>query len=179
MTATPEPARPSEPKLATRVEAAMDKKIILLVEAEILIRHPLAEYLRGCGYRVVEAVDAGEAQLVLEEGELEIDVVLLDISEPSGKSFALAAWIQGNLPQLDVLRAGTVAKIVDRATDLCDQQPDVPRPYDHKFVDDRIRRLLAERERRRQEGGQLVREAQTKAISRRPPGMRMARRFGN
>jgi DNA-binding response OmpR family regulator len=128
----------------------MDKKVILLVEAEILIRHPLAEYLRDCGYRVVEAVDANEARLVLDKREPEIDVVLLDVSEATGRGFALAGWLRDNLPQIDVLRAGTLGGVVDQATDLCQQQPDVPRPYDHKFVEARIRRLLAERAQRRQ-----------------------------
>lgn len=130
----------------------MDKKVILLVETEILIRHPLAEYLRDCGYRVIEAVDTAEARLVLDRGELAIDVVLLDVSEPTGSGFALAGWIRDNLPRVDVLRAGTVGGVVDQATDLCRDQPDVPRPYDHKFVEARIRRLLAERAQRRQSG---------------------------
>jgi DNA-binding response OmpR family regulator len=130
----------------------MNKKVIVLVEAEILIRHPLAEYLRDCGYRVVEAVDADEARQVLDRGELAIDVVLLDVSEPTGRAFALAGWIRDNRPQVDVLRAGTVGGAVDQATDLCREQPDVPRPYDHKFVEERIRRLLAERAQKRSSG---------------------------
>jgi DNA-binding response OmpR family regulator len=137
----------------------MNKKVILLVEAEILIRHPLAEYLRDCGYRVIEAVDTEEARLVLDGSEQEIAVVLLDVSEPMGKGFALAGWIRDNRPQVDVLRAGTVGGVVDQATDLCQQQPDIPRPYDHKFVEERIRRLLAEREQRRQSGAESRRIA--------------------
>jgi DNA-binding NtrC family response regulator len=137
----------------------MNKKVIVLVEAEILIRHPLAEYLRDCGYRVVEAVGAEEARLVLDRSELAIEVVLLDVSEATGGGFALAGWIRDNLPQVDVLRAGTVGGVVDRATCLCHEQPDIPRPYDHKFVEERIRRLLAEREQRRQSGEELRRTA--------------------
>lgn len=137
----------------------MEKKVILLVEADILIRHPLAEYLRGCGYLVVEAIDAGEARVVLDKGELAIDLALLDVSEGTGRNFALAAWIKENQPDIEVLRAGTVGGAVDQAQDLCSQQPDVQRPYDHKLVEDRIRRLLAERDRRRLQRGKLLREA--------------------
>jgi DNA-binding response OmpR family regulator len=130
----------------------VNKKLILLVEAEILIRHPLAEYLRDCGYRVAEAVDAKEARLVLDRGEFEFDVVLLDVSDAAGEGFALARWLRDNLPQVDVLRAGTVGGVINQASDLCRQQPDIQRPYDHKLVAERIRRLLAERAHRRQSG---------------------------
>jgi DNA-binding response OmpR family regulator len=30
---------------------------VLIVEQDVLVRHPLAEYLRERGYRVVEATD--------------------------------------------------------------------------------------------------------------------------
>lgn len=144
--------RPAGTEPPGRRYRRMDKRVILLVEAEILIRHPLAEYLRDCGYRVVEAVNPTEARLVLDKRELEIDVVLLDVSEATGKGFELAGWIRGNAPQVDVLCAGSVGGAVGQATDLCRQQPEVARPYDHKFVEERIRRLLAERAQRRQPG---------------------------
>lgn len=137
----------------------MEKKIILLVEADILVRHPLAEYLRGCDYLVVEAINAEEARLVIDKGELAIDLALVDVSEGTGRNFALTGWIRENRPEIEVLRAGTVSRALDEAQELCSQQPDVQRPYDHKRVGDRIRRLLAERARRRSEGGKLLREA--------------------
>jgi CheY-like chemotaxis protein len=34
---------------------------ILVVEDDVLIRMPIAQYLRDCSYRVVEAVSADEA----------------------------------------------------------------------------------------------------------------------
>ena len=39
--------------------------IILVVENDVLIRMPLAEYLRERGYRVFEAADVAEAKAVL------------------------------------------------------------------------------------------------------------------
>ena len=136
----------------------MEKKIILLVEADILIRHPLAEYLRGCDYLVIEAIDAQEARLVIDKGERSVDVALLDISEETGRNFALAGWMRENRPEIEVLRAGTIGRAVDQAQELCSEQPDLQRPYDHKLVADRIRCLLAERERRT-EDGKLLRKA--------------------
>ena len=37
------------------------QETILLVEDEVLVRMPIAQYLRDCGYKVVEAVNADEA----------------------------------------------------------------------------------------------------------------------
>ena len=41
-----------------------EQEHILIVEWDILIRHPLAQYLRECGYKVLEAVDDAEARSV-------------------------------------------------------------------------------------------------------------------
>ena len=57
----------------------MNKPCVLLVDAEELVRTPLAEYLRECGYRVLEAINAKEAQRLLSEGSQTIDIVLADI----------------------------------------------------------------------------------------------------
>jgi DNA-binding NtrC family response regulator len=120
---------------------------ILIVEADIRIRHPLARYLRGCGYAVVEAADAEEARALLSQGKAVINIVLAD-ANPSGDSgFVLAHWIRQNHPQVKVILAGTVAKAAEKAGDLCEDGPAVSRPYDHKSVLDEIRRSLAQRGR--------------------------------
>jgi DNA-binding response OmpR family regulator len=40
----------------------MSDATVLLVEAEILARGPLAEYLRSCGYNVIEVTGGDEAR---------------------------------------------------------------------------------------------------------------------
>jgi len=40
----------------------MELETILVLEKDILVRQPLAKYLRDCGYRVLEAVDDDEAR---------------------------------------------------------------------------------------------------------------------
>jgi DNA-binding response OmpR family regulator len=120
---------------------------ILLVENDILVRHPLAEYLRECGFRVVEASDPDEARHLLEDGSIAVDVVLADIGRQHGNGFALATWIRTNFPNVDVVLPGTVAKAAEKAGDLCEDGPAVAKPYDHQLVLDRIRRLRAARDR--------------------------------
>jgi DNA-binding NtrC family response regulator len=119
---------------------------LLIVEADILIRHPLAEYLRECGYRVFEAIDADEARQIIEsDGETEI--VLADADMAGG--FAFAAWLRREHPKIKVVLAGNVVVAAEKAGDLCEDGPNLAKPYDHKMVLDYIRRLLALRQSRR------------------------------
>jgi DNA-binding response OmpR family regulator len=127
----------------------MNDPCVLLVDAEELVRTPVAEYLRECGYRVLEAINSEEAQRLLSEGSQAIDIVLADIQTLGGTGFAFAAWVRQKKPGLRVLSAGTIAAAARTAGDLCEEDPPLRKPYDHQVVLDRIRRLLAERDRNR------------------------------
>ena len=77
--------------------------IVLVVEDEILIRAPVAEYLRRLRYTVVEAADAAEAIAVFVSGEL-IDVVICDVDMPGTMDgLGLARWINRHHAALPVL----------------------------------------------------------------------------
>jgi DNA-binding NtrC family response regulator len=126
-----------------------NKPAILIVDSDILVRNPLAEYLRECGYYVLEASSASEARTIISESEASVDAVLVDITGPGEGGFALASWIRADYPQLEVALAGTVDKATEKAADLCQEGPALSKPYEHQFVRDHIRRLLAARDRRR------------------------------
>lgn len=118
---------------------------VLVVEDEVLIRLVIAEYLRDCGYKVVEAANADEALLVLQQTDRRVDIVFSDIEMPGGMDgFALAQWVRTNRPGVEVILAGSVTRAVNAASDLC-EQGSVPKPYEPQTVHDRIRRLLASR----------------------------------
>jgi DNA-binding response OmpR family regulator len=122
---------------------------VLVVEDDVLIRMTIAEYLRNCGFRVIEAVDGDEAVVVLEQSGLAVGVVF-SIVEMAGPmdGFALKRWVRERYPELPVILAGTLARAIDAAADLCKSGPDLAKPYEPQLVLDRIRRLLAERARR-------------------------------
>jgi DNA-binding NtrC family response regulator len=119
---------------------------ILLVECDIIVRNPLAEYLRSCGYRVLEAVNAAEARELLGAAD-DIILVLADGDVPEAGGFALQAWICKNYPDIEVILAGSITRAVEKAGDICKAGPAVSRPYHHQSVLDTIRRLLAARQR--------------------------------
>ncbi len=116
-------------------------------EADVLIRSPLAEYLRECGFLVLEASGAGEARQLLSGSSRRIDIVLVDIDAAGEDGFVLAGWLRANHPDIEVSLAGTVGKAVEKAGELCQEGPALSKPYDHKFVLDHIRQMLALRNR--------------------------------
>jgi DNA-binding NtrC family response regulator len=131
------------------IEKPHFQETILLVEDEVLVRVPIAQYLRDCGYRVIEAVNAEEAMTVLSHKETVVDVVFSDIEMPGAvDGFGLAKWIREHRPGLDVLLAGTINRTVENAKQLC-AQGSVPKPYDAEIVHNHIKRLLAARKTRK------------------------------
>ncbi|MGB6540836.1 MAG: response regulator [Xanthobacteraceae bacterium] len=118
---------------------------ILVVEDDVLIRMPIAQYLRDCGYRVIEAVNADEAMTVLLHRDTVVDIVFSDIEMPGTiDGFGLAKWIREHRPGTEIVLAGTVPRSVDAAKELCEAGP-LPKPYEAQAVHDHIRRLLAVR----------------------------------
>ena len=121
---------------------------VLIVEDEVLIRMAVADYLRDCGYRVVEAGNGDEAVSLLKT-DAEVDVVFSDVNLPGGiNGFALAQWIRRERPGLRTILTSGIVRAAREAHDLCEEGPLVEKPYDHREVERRIRSLLASRARR-------------------------------
>jgi CheY-like chemotaxis protein len=121
---------------------------VLVVEPDLLVRAPLTEYLRHCGYRVFEAVNADEALVVLEHGKVRMDVILSAIEMPgSMNGFQLSQYVRSHHPVIGVILAGTVQRAADAAADLCESGPNLMKPYDAQVVVRRIKQSLAERDR--------------------------------
>ena len=123
---------------------------VLVVEDEVLIRMVIAQYLRDCGYRVIEAASADEAVIVLKQSELRIDAVLSDVEMPGTMDgFGLARWVRQNRAGLEVILVGSPARAADAAADLCESGPAFAKPYEPRAVVDQIRRLLGQRTSRK------------------------------
>ncbi|MEY9593614.1 DNA-binding response OmpR family regulator [Bradyrhizobium yuanmingense] len=125
----------------------MQTATVLIVEQDVLVRHPLAEYLRECGYRVVEATHHDEARACLEGEKHRIDVALIDVGGPTGLGFTLSAWIRNTHPAVKTMLGATVGKVLALAGDLCDEGPQAAKKLNYRPVLDHIRQLLATRKR--------------------------------
>ena len=119
--------------------AAAEEDSILLVDSDAIGRALIADYLRGCGYRVVEAGTLADSKLALEQQEVDLAVVDVELRDESG--FELAAWIRGNRPQIRVILTGSIERAANLAADLCDEGPALTRPFHPQQLLDRIKRL--------------------------------------
>jgi CheY-like chemotaxis protein len=126
----------------TTIAAKTPVDNILVVEDEVLVRTAIAEYLRHCGYDVIEAASADEAITILTEPDIKIDIVLSDIEMPgSMDGFGLAQWVRTNRPELKVVLTGTMEKAAHAAGNLCEKGPHLKKPYEPQQVVEWIKRL--------------------------------------
>lgn len=124
---------------------------VLVVEDEVLVRMVIADYLRECGYRVYEAVDAGEALAVLQSPEVSIEIVFSDLQMPGDMDgFGLARWIRANKPGVHVILTSGLERSAEIAATLCEAGPLLNKPYPPQDVVDRIKQLVAKAKRSRQ-----------------------------
>jgi DNA-binding response OmpR family regulator len=120
-----------------------EARSVLLVEDEVLIRMAVADYLRDCGYRVIEAGNADEAIKVLNTDE-RIDVVCSDIQIPGTiDGFGLAQWLRRERLGVKIILVSGVRRAAEAAGDLCDGGPLMAKPYGPDELERRIRILLA------------------------------------
>jgi CheY-like chemotaxis protein len=82
---------------------------VLVVEDEILIRSAVAEFLRGAGYRVIEAANAAEAVAVFAS-RTQIDLVFSDINMPGPMDgVGLVRWIADHHPRIHVILTSAIS----------------------------------------------------------------------
>jgi len=129
------------------IRVEMDQATVLILEPDVLMREPLAAYLRECGYRVLTSGDAAEARRVITEGGLTIDVALADAAQNSDEVFRFVRWLHSSNSGIKIILSGSVTAAASAAGQLCEENEGAPKKHHHSLIADRIRRLLAERNR--------------------------------
>jgi CheY-like chemotaxis protein len=128
---------------ASSESAAQPPPTVLVVADEVLVRLAISEYLRECGYNVVEASDAREAIEVMRS-DVVVNVAFSDITMPGSlDGFGLAQWIRRERPDVKVVLSSGVARSAKAAGELCEAGPMLAKPYEHADLERRIRTLLA------------------------------------
>jgi DNA-binding response OmpR family regulator len=116
---------------------------VLIVEDELLVRMVIADYLRDCGFRVIESSTADEATRVFETDE-HIDIVFSDVQIPGSlDGFGLAQWLRRERPGVKIILTSGVPRAASAASELCEDGPLMNKPYKPDEVERRIRSLLA------------------------------------
>lgn len=117
---------------------------LIIADGDILVRVALADYLRSCGYRVIEASSSDEVMTLLTHGEAGVSCLLADADlQGALNGFGLRHWVREHHPQISVILAGNIEAAARAAGQLCEEGPHLARPYDHQLVVDHIKRLAA------------------------------------
>ena len=115
---------------------------LIVADGDVIVRHAIADYLRDCGYSVIECATADEALSVMGDREIAIEAMLCDAElGGSHNAFQLRAWVRENRPEIHVVLAGNTKRAANAAADICEDGPDLERPYDPSMVLDYIKRL--------------------------------------
>jgi CheY-like chemotaxis protein len=134
--------------MADPTRQGSESPTVLVLEPDIVVRHGISEYLRDCGYTVIETASGDEAMLVLKASGMRIAVLLADATAPgTPDGFGLAQWVRANRSGIDVILTGTPERAAKEAGDLCEDGPTLSKPYDPQVMVDRIKRLQAARKR--------------------------------
>ena len=118
---------------------------VMVVEPDVLVRMTVADYLRGCGYRVVEAITGEEALSILGAG-VKVDTILSAVKlQGALDGFALAQRIREGFDGVEIILTTGIAMTAKKAGELCGQGPG-KRPYHPDLIIDRLK-LLFEKHR--------------------------------
>jgi DNA-binding response OmpR family regulator len=117
----------------------------MVVEPDVLVRTEIADFLRDCGYKVIEGSVARDVWTIIDAG-IVLDVVFAEVhlgGETDG--FALARRLRQTCPAVDIILTSGVAGAAEKVRDLCEEGP-VKKPYRAEDVAARVH-LLVERRR--------------------------------
>ena len=117
----------------------------MVVEPDVLVRMTIADYLRECGYRVVEAITGEEALNILDAG-VKVDTILSAVKlQGAIDGFTLAQRTREGFAGVEVILTTGCAMTAKKAGELCGQGAG-KRPYHPDLIVDRLK-LLFERHR--------------------------------
>ena len=117
---------------------------VIVAESDVFARMVLDQYLRECGYAVLEAPTSDDVLAVLRSGR-KIDVLLLDAQISGGLAgFTLTRHVRENFPDTEIVLTFGVVKAAAKAGEICEDGP-LERPYHPQEIVTRIKRLRQSR----------------------------------
>lgn len=121
--------------------SAADRRVVLVVEDEALLRANAVAMIEDAGFDVVAAGDADEAIAILE-ARPDIHVVFTDIQMPgSMDGLKLAKFVRSRWPPIKLI--ATSGQIAVRDGDLPEGGVFLPKPYDATGIVATLRHLTA------------------------------------
>jgi len=131
----------AKPKQKSRSLPSM----VMILEPDVLVRASLAEYLHGCGFKVIEGQSSEEVFRVLDS-DIKVDIVFAEARLAGDLTgLELAKRVRAQYPGIDVILTSGIANAADRAGDLCEEGP-LDQPFHPQEL---LRRIHILKERRR------------------------------
>jgi CheY-like chemotaxis protein len=117
---------------------------VLFVDPDILVRMVVADYLRRCGYAVIEALSAAEALKILRAG-IKVDALFSEVElDGDVDGFALAQMARQEFPGLEIVLASGPSLIAKKSGELCEETA-LPKPYHPHQLAKKLKRILEQR----------------------------------
>src|ERR1700752_1413043 len=124
--------------------SAAERPVIMVLESDVLVRTEIAEFLRECGYKVIEGIMANDLWAIID-AKVKLDIVFSEVNLPGETDgFTVARRIRQTYPEIDVILTSSVESAAEKVKDLCDEGP-LKKPYRAEEVAARIRLLLERR----------------------------------
>ncbi len=118
---------------------------VMILEPDVLVRASLAEYLRGCGFKVIEGQSSEEVFRVLDS-DIKVDIVFAEARLAGDLTgLELAKRVRAQYSGIDVILTSGIANAADRAGDLCEEGP-LEKPFHPQEL---LKRIHILKERRR------------------------------
>lgn len=115
---------------------------VLVVDDEPMVRMPISEYLRDCGYTVLEAANATEAMEVLD-AHGPVNLVFSDVRMPGAvDGLGLAEWCRSHHPNMPVILTSGYTGAQRMPAMFSTTSRFVTKPYSQAQVGQRIAALL-------------------------------------
>jgi nitrogen-specific signal transduction histidine kinase/CheY-like chemotaxis protein len=128
------------------MHAAVDlrgSETVLLVEDETAVRHPACEFMKRCGYNVIEARDGLQAVEAAARHAGPIDLMVTDVVMPGMSGGQLAELLAEKYPKMKVLFiSGYSEKVVLRHNILDVQTNFLQKPFTLKSLGGKVREVM-------------------------------------
>lgn len=124
--------------------SAAERPVIMVLESDVIVRTEIAEFLRQCGYKVIEGITANDLWTVID-AKVKLDIVFSEVNLPGETDgFTVARRVRQTYPEIEIILTSSVEGAAEKSKDLCEEGP-LKKPYRTQDVAARIQLLLERR----------------------------------